>query len=202
MKHLNEMLFTISNGLLVPTVLLLMSFFLIALVNSSKLIKESFKRKWIEKLFAKKEIVRLEDKDSTKENLLLSALLELQQCQNEILAEKTVEDFALELEKKLFIHKTLTRTGPMLGLMGTLIPMGPALLGLSQGDVSTMAANMQLAFSTTVVGVVVGGLGYVNLIVRQRWHKQEIDFLFFQKELLFINTNFLKHEIFEVEEKI
>ena len=36
--------------------------------------------------------------------------------------------------------------------MGTLIPMGPALVELSTGDIGSMAYNMQVAFSATVVG--------------------------------------------------
>ena len=49
--------------------------------------------------------------------------------------------------------------GPVLGLMGTLIPMGPALVGLSSGDIASMAYNMQVAFATTVVGLVIGAIG-------------------------------------------
>ena len=30
--------------------------------------------------------------------------------------------------------------------------MGPALVGLSTGDIASMAYNMQVAFATTVVG--------------------------------------------------
>ena len=41
----------------------------------------------------------------------------------------------------------LTKFGPILGLMGTLIPMGPALMGLSTGDIGSMAYNMQVAFA-------------------------------------------------------
>ena len=48
----------------------------------------------------------------------------------------------------------------MLGLMGTLIPMGPALVGLSTGDIASMAYNMQVAFATTVVAV-----SYTHLVV-------------------------------------
>ena len=52
----------------------------------------------------------------------------------------------------------LTKTAPMLGLMGTLIPMGPALAGLASGDIGNMAYNMQIAFATTVVGCTVAGI--------------------------------------------
>ena len=40
------------------------------------------------------------------------------------------------------ISKTLTKMGPMLGLMGTLIPMGPALVGLSAGDISVSYTHL------------------------------------------------------------
>lgn len=51
----------------------------------------------------------------------------------------------------------------MLGLMGTLIPMGPALVGLSAGDISSMAYNMQVAFATTVIGMLIAAIGLLQL---------------------------------------
>ncbi len=63
----------------------------------------------------------------------------------------------------------LTKMGPILGLMGTLIPMGPALVGLASGDIASMACNMQVAFATTVVGLVVSGIGFLTQQVKERW---------------------------------
>ena len=63
----------------------------------------------------------------------------------------------------------------MLGLMGTLIPMGPALVGLAAGDISSMAYNMQVAFATTVVGIVIAAVGVVILQVKQRWYAHELN---------------------------
>lgn len=63
----------------------------------------------------------------------------------------------------------------MLGLMGTLIPMGPALVGLAQGDISSMAYNMQVAFATTVVGMVIAAVGVITLQVKQRWYAREMN---------------------------
>ena len=80
----------------------------------------------------------------------------------------------------LNIAKNLTKFGPILGLMGTLIPMGPALVGLSTGDVASMAYNMQVAFATTVIGLFSGGIGYILLQVKQRWIDRDLlnlDFL-------------------------
>ena len=58
--------------------------------------------------------------------------------------------------------------------MGTLIPMGPALAGLASGDIASMAYNMQIAFATTVVGLVAGAVGFLTQQVKQRWYLQDM----------------------------
>ena len=68
--------------------------------------------------------------------------------------------------------------------MGTLIPMGPALPGLASGDIASMAYNMQIAFATTVVGLVAGAEGFLTQQVKQRWYLQDMTNLEFISELL------------------
>ena len=53
--------------------------------------------------------------------------------------------------------------------MGTFMPMVPALVGLSAGDIASMAYNMQVAFATTVVGLVIGCIGTLTVQVKKRW---------------------------------
>ena len=64
--------------------------------------------------------------------------------------------------------------GTMLGEMGTLIPMGPALAGLASGNIHSMAYNMQIAFGTTVVGIFVAGVGLLLYSVKRHWFADEI----------------------------
>ena len=78
----------------------------------------------------------------------------------------------------------LVKLGPMLGLMGTLIPMGPALVGLATGDISSMAYNMQVAFATTVVGMLIAAVGVLTVQVRQRWYARELNNLEYVRQLL------------------
>ena len=78
----------------------------------------------------------------------------------------------------------MARLGPMLGLMGTLIPMGPALVGLAAGDIAAMAENLQVAFSTTVVGLFVGGTGFAVQQAKQRWHTEALNDLEFVSGLI------------------
>jgi biopolymer transport protein ExbB/TolQ len=68
----------------------------------------------------------------------------------------------------------LTRVGPMLGLMGTLIPLGPALDGLAAGDMQGMAQNLVVAFTTTVIGVFIGALSYAIGLVRRAWYARDL----------------------------
>ena len=53
------------------------------------------------------------------------------------------------------------RISPILGLMGTLIPMGPALKGLTSGSLDVVSENLFIAFSTTVIGLLLGGICYI-----------------------------------------
>ena len=83
--------------------------------------------------------------------------------------ELLLAEYEIEADKNIATSKVLTKMGPILGLMGTLIPMGPALVGLASGDIASMAYNMQVAFATTVVGLVVSGIGFLTQQVKERW---------------------------------
>lgn len=98
--------------------------------------------------------------------------------------EKTLQDAELGMGKALEPVKIGVRVGPMLGLMGTLIPMGPALISLSQGDIRQMADSLVIAFSTTVIGLAVGGICYGVYVVRNRWYRQDLSDLEYAAELL------------------
>jgi Biopolymer transport proteins len=89
-------------------------------------------------------------------------------------SEKLLQDYELSISKKLERLRILTRIAPMLGLMGTLIPLGPALMGLSSGNIQALATNLVIAFSTTVLGLLVGGVAYAVLVIRRRWYYQDL----------------------------
>ncbi|MHC1574376.1 MAG: MotA/TolQ/ExbB proton channel family protein [Candidatus Methanogasteraceae archaeon] len=84
-------------------------------------------------------------------------------------------DYEIKMAKKLENTRILATVGPMLGLMGTLIPLGPALMGLAEGDVEQLATNLVLAFATTVLGLFAGSIGYVLTIIRRRWYQQDLN---------------------------
>lgn len=98
---------------------------------------------------------------------------------DDLRCEKQIADYESKFEQELERAKLLMKFGPMLGLMGTLIPMGPALAGLAQGDIGSMAYNMQIAFATTVVGIVIAMIGTMVYAVKRHWYGDEISSLRF-----------------------
>lgn len=73
-------------------------------------------------------------------------------------------------KKRIERSDFMARIAPMLGLMGTLIPLGPGLAALGDGELSILTTAMSVAFDTTVMGLLVGIVGFVIGRVRRRWY--------------------------------
>jgi biopolymer transport protein ExbB/TolQ len=68
----------------------------------------------------------------------------------------------------------LTRTSPMLGLMATLISLGPGLTALSNGNLNLLAEAMLTAFDATVLGIAAGVVGFIIGRLRRRWYDEAL----------------------------
>jgi biopolymer transport protein ExbB/TolQ len=73
--------------------------------------------------------------------------------------------------------------------MGTLIPLGPALVGLAEGDLATLANNMIIAFSTTVVGVLISLIALAINSAKKSWYREDSILVNFTAERLSANNN-------------
>ena len=62
------------------------------------------------------------------------------------------------------------RVAPMLGLMGTLIPLGPGIQALGRADTAALSSSLLVAFDTTVAGLVVAAVCLVIGKVRGMWY--------------------------------
>ncbi len=87
---------------------------------------------------------------------------------------KTIADFDLRSARRLERTRVLVRAGPALGLMGTLIPLSPALSGLANGHVQQLTSNLRIAFSVTVVGLLTGAIAFWVSLVRDRLYSQDV----------------------------
>ncbi|HHA2857722.1 MULTISPECIES: MotA/TolQ/ExbB proton channel family protein [Stenotrophomonas] len=84
------------------------------------------------------------------------------------------DDLELHILKRLEGLRIVSRTAPMLGLVATMIPMGPALLALTRSDAQGVGENMVVAFSSVILALVAASLTYLVLTVRRRWLLQEL----------------------------
>lgn len=193
MNYISDILYWISTGLLVPVIVLLIVLFVrsllligsffgqyMAIRKTEALLKQELDNLTIDKL------PELGGKLPSKSGSLVMTYIHriLAMKDNPAHVQRLLAEYEITADKDLAISKTLTKMGPMLGLMGTLIPMGPALVGLSTGDISSMAYNMQVAFATTVVGLFAAAIGFITQQVKQRWCLQDMTNLEFLAELL------------------
>ena len=184
MDNISQILFLVSDSLLIPDIIVLLVLFVRALF-----LVGSFYNQYITKYKNERQLrpilnqltpermeelqAALPEKDNSLYIKYLRAILD--RPADDTYADYMIANFENEAEKDVVTSKLLAKVGPVLGLIGTLIAMSPALTGLSQGDISKMASNMQVVFATTVVGLVVSLVGLVTLQFKQRWYAKEVN---------------------------
>ncbi len=188
-EMLSSALHVISQSLLIPVIVGLLAFMLYAIISFGGLISEYTNRiristDEIEKIISdftnmgtSEGIKEVMDKSSVPNNykaiiIKIASHPELGSKSREALARKLIEKEETMAAKSLEKTDIVTRLGPTLGLMGTLIPMGPGLAALGSGDINTLANAIIIAFDTTVVGLAAGAIAYVISKVRRRWYEE------------------------------
>jgi hypothetical protein len=68
----------------------------------------------------------------------------------------------------------IARLSPVLGLMGTLIPLGPGLAALGEGQLQVLTTAITIAFDTTVIGLLAGLVGFILGRLRRRWYDEAL----------------------------
>lgn len=183
MTYISDILYWISTGLLVPVVLVLIFLFIRALILLGGFFgqyqamrrNEALLRRPLEKLNAANlnEFEKMLPEQTTDSTVLyIRRLFEARHSPAQI--EHILSEVEIASDKDLSLSVTLAKMGPTVGLMGTLIPMGPALVGLAAGDIASMAYNMQVAFATTVVGLFASAIGFLTRQSKQRWHMRRL----------------------------
>lgn len=192
MNYISDILYWISTGLLVPVIVLLIFFFGRALLLIGGFFGQYMAIRRTAALLGKEldglnrdNVATLSERLPKKNpSLVVTYMKRLLEADGAAMRQRLLADFEIGADKDLATSKTLGKMGPMLGLMGTLIPMGPALVGLSTGDIASMAYNMQVAFATTVVGLFAAAIGFITGQVKQRWYLKDMTDLEFVAELL------------------
>jgi biopolymer transport protein ExbB/TolQ len=92
------------------------------------------------------------------------------------------DDLELWIMKRLEWLRIVSRAAPMLGLIATMIPMGPALLALGDNDGAAVGRNMVAAFSAVILALLAASICFFILTIRRRWLLQDLRELERQRE--------------------
>lgn len=84
------------------------------------------------------------------------------------------DDLELWIMQKLEFLRMTSRVTPLLGLVATLIPMGPALLALSENNTAVVGENMVVAFAGVTLALIAASISFVILNIRRRWLFSEL----------------------------
>ena len=186
-EFLTGSLDVISQSLTIPVLVILLVIVIISIITLGGIIAEYTSRRKVpvgtirdliydinaaESVDALKNVISNAKIPKAQKKVLdeIASSQKLGSASREALARKL---FEFEEEKTLdALKKTdiITRIGPTLGLMGTLIPMGPGLAALGAGDINTLASSLTVAFNTTIVGIGSGALCYVIGKIRSGWY--------------------------------
>ena len=186
-EFLTGSLDVISQSLTIPVLVILLIIVIITIISLGGVIAEYTSRRKVPVGTIRDLIYDINAAGSVEELKNIISDAKIPKSQKKVLTEIASSEalgntsrealarklFEFEEEKTLDnLQKTdiITRIGPTLGLMGTLIPMGPGLAALGAGDINTLASSLTVAFNTTIVGIGSGALCYVLGKVRSGWY--------------------------------
>ncbi len=189
--NVEQILFEVSEALRVPVLVLALVALAVAVVEAGALAMELWRRRgrslWqldhaiaecqgrlaagmrAEAIAALLPIAR----NPPMEEVLGDLVAQQGAVDSEARVAKLLAEYDYRSLRKLERTRILVRLGPALGLMGTLIPLSPALAGLADGDVATLTENLRIAFGVTVVGLLVGAVAFSISLVRDRLYAQD-----------------------------
>ena len=190
---LRDSMHNISTGLLIPVIIILMLFMALAVVESGGLLVEVLAERRRAKVNVPELVNAFQGKNEQEimDVIAVSHLFRRQKVAlGELIGHSNLPSDSLQaLARRLLVSEELhyagitTRTdlvarlGPMFGLMATLIPLGPGLIALGQGDTKTLADSLLTAFDATVSGLAAAGVAFTISRLRKRWYEDYLSFL-------------------------
>ncbi len=188
---IEQLLFDVSEALLVPVLVLTVAALAIVVVEAGSLLVEVRRRRQRSLWGLERAVEECRGRLAAgMPDEALAALLPfawnrqmedalagiVEQCarpHSEARLAKRLAEYDYLSLRRLERTRILVRMGPALGLMGTLIPLSPALAGLADGDVATLTENLRVAFSVTVAGLMIGAFAFAISLVRDRLYAQD-----------------------------
>ena len=181
---LNDVLRMIASSLQAPVVVLLIALVCIMVVIVGMLIAEAFTERLQFKVSLPRLVDNLRHQTDTRSVIENSDLLnrqkdalheimshpDIDEASRESLAVNIVAQEQAHFDVRVKITDTIAKVAPMLGLMGTLIPLGPGLIAIGEGNTEVLSQSLLIAFDTTILGLIVAATALVVSVIRKTWY--------------------------------
>ncbi len=179
-----DVMHTVASSLQSPVIVLLMLFALFIVVMLGMLVAEFFTERRYFRLSVPKLVDDIRCSDDPVAVVRESGMLRRQKnALYELLAHPDAspydrESMAVNIvaqEQAIFDNRVkvtdfVAKVAPMLGLMGTLIPLGPGIIAIGSGDTQVLSESLLIAFDTTIIGLIVAALALLVSTIRKAWY--------------------------------
>ena len=184
--YLQEIMHIVAQALMIPVMIVLVGLILFALYSVGAIIMEylterrHFKANMPADIKAIEESAYEELPDVIEGSGLLRPQKDALQTivsnmglpEDDLFALARSQVSAVDARYRRIVSRTdlVTKIAPMMGLMCTLIPLGPGIVAMGQGDVATLSNSLLVAFDGTVAGLIGGVVSMVVSSIRKRWY--------------------------------
>jgi len=191
---INSTLYVVSQSLLLPVIITLLVILIYVIIEGGGIISEySIRRKTssveVEDFIKNisnpgtpekiNKVIKSSNLPKSHREILekIAKNSDIGEKSREVLARKLIEEE--EMKSVKIIEKTdiIAKIGPAIGLMGTLIPLGPGLAALGAGDINTLAQNLLVAFDAAIIGLASAAIAFTISRVRRRWYEDQLSTL-------------------------
>lgn len=189
---ISDILRAVASALNIPVVIILIILLLATVAMVGWIVAEFFTERRHLKVALPRLLDAIRDASAPLEETIASS--GLLKSQKEILLEITRHPrFTVNMREALAVRlidaeqgkydrivklsEIIARLGPMFGLLGTLIPLGPGIIALGRGDTYTLSTSLLTAFDTTIAGLSAAAVASVISAVRRSWYKEYMSIL-------------------------
>jgi len=165
---IEQTMYQLSDFFMAPVLCLIALLFIYSLFASGQFFSQTLQRRRHYKSF----IELLNRRLGNKPDLILNGY-PMASLANEIpnISQDQLDVAAL---KELEGVRNVSRLAPMLGLIATMIPMGPALKSLADGNIQGISENLIVAFSAVIFGLIIASITFWIASVKKRWMVEEL----------------------------
>lgn len=172
MHFVEELMYQVSGFFLAPVLLVIVLLFLYACFASGDFVVQAMQRRRYRRSYRQGVEQWWQQDGTTMQAAMIKGYDLFNYASHQPLI--TEDNLSVFARKRLENLRVVTRIAPMLGLVATMIPMGPALKSLANGNIQGISENLIVAFSAVIFGLVISSATFWIAAVKKRWLADEM----------------------------